>query len=64
MEQKEIFCSLLTSTSDPSGAAVVEEGPEPEIFLHSFLFPRILEDLPALLATNHNYLVKLKEYGC
>ena len=61
LEQKEIFCSLLTSTSDPSGAAVVEEGPEPKIFLHSFLFPRIL---PAPPATNHDYLVKLKEYGC
>ena len=42
---------------------MVEEGSEPETFLPSFLFPRILEDLLALLATTHNYLVKL-EYGC
>ena len=64
LEQKEIFCSLLTSISDPGGAAVVEEGSEPETFLPSFLFPRILEDLPAPVATNQNYLVKPKEYGC
>ena len=62
LEQKEIFCSLLTSTSDPGGAAVVEEASEPETFLPSFLFPRILQDLLAPLATTHNYLVEL-EYG-
>ena len=43
---------------------MVEEVSEPETFLPSFLFPRILEDLLAPLATNHHYLVKLKEYGC